>query len=56
MRLIGKVFVVILAVSSWVWIAPRVWPAHPLLFTLIVTAVAAVIAFFIWPAETFPKT
>jgi hypothetical protein len=56
MRLIGKVFVVVLAVTSWMWIAPKVWPAHPLVFTLIVMAVAAVVAFLIWPAEIFPKT
>lgn len=56
MKLIGKVLVAILAFASWMWIAPRVWPSHRLLFTLLVTLLGAIVAFFIWPAETFPKT
>ena len=56
MKLIGKSLVVLVAFSSWMWIAPRVWPSHPVLFTILATAIAATIAFFIWPSETFPKT
>lgn len=56
MKLIGKALIALVALSTWMWIAPRVWPAHRLLFTVVATAIAATIAFLIWPAETFPKT
>ena len=56
MKLIGKALILLVALSSWMWIAPKVWPTHRLLFTILATIIAATIAFLIWPAETFPKT
>ena len=44
--------IAVIAVCSWLFVAPRIWPAHPLIATLAVTVLSGLIIEIIWRKDS----
>jgi uncharacterized membrane protein len=46
----------IVAVCSWMFVAPKIWPAHPSIATIIIVVVVGFLVEMVWPEPNDKST
>jgi hypothetical protein len=47
--MLKTLLIAVIAVCSWMFVAPKVWPAHPAIATGIMVGIASLLVEILWP-------